>query len=284
MKENAMSGGRAHHPTEFYRSGATPIVASRRDQRFSYCLYVPFSTLQNGPHPLVVIVHGTGRTGPAYRDAMAEFCEQRRCIILAPIFPAGIDDPNDLHNFKFIEYRGIRYDELLLSMVDEVAEKYPIDTSRFLLQGFSGGGQFVHRFLYLWPHRLRALSIGAPGRVTLIDDNEPWWLGTGGMAELFGRSIDLEAMRRVQIQLVVGDRDVETWEINNRGDSNWMDGAERTGCTRIERLVTLRDNFAANGIEARLDVVPGVGHEGMRMLDTIGGFFGDVLDGVGTAG
>ena len=39
----------------------------------------------------------------------------------------------------------------------------------------------------------------------------------------------LELLRGVPVQMVVGDRDVETWEINNPGHSNWMDGAERTG-------------------------------------------------------
>ena len=40
----------------------------------------------------------------------------------------------------------MRFDLLLLAMVDEVERKYGIDARRFCLFGFSGGGQFVHRF------------------------------------------------------------------------------------------------------------------------------------------
>ncbi|MQA02835.1 MAG: alpha/beta hydrolase [Streptosporangiales bacterium] len=254
------------------------MFASRTDQRFSYCLYVPHHR-DGDPqrYPLIVIQHGTGRTAGQYRDAMADFCEAHRCVVLAPLFPAGIVDPDDLHNFKFIAYRDIRFDLVLLDMVDQVADRFPVDAGRFLLHGFSGGGQFTHRFLYLHPHRLAAASIGAPGRITELDDGKPWWLGTHGFADRFGAPPDLDAIRQVPVQLVVGAEDVETWEINNPSDTNWMDGVEQTGSTRIERLQTLRRNYEGHGIAVRFDLVDGVAHEGTLVLPTVSAFFADVL-------
>lgn len=265
-------------PKLFYETGKTTFFASRTDQRFSFCLYVPHRR-DGDPqrYPLVVVQHGTGRTAGQYRDALADFCEQQRCVVLAPLFPAGIVDADDLHNFKFIAYRDIRFDRLLLDIVDEAADRFPVDGSKFLLHGFSGGGQFTHRFLYLHPQRLAAASIGAPGRITLLDDSKRWWLGTGGFAQRFGADIDLDAIRRVPVQMVVGAADVETWEINNRGDSNWMDGVEETGSTRIERLQTLRRNFEEHGIQVRFDLMPDVGHQGRAVLPTVTDFFTDVL-------
>lgn len=257
----------------YYKRGCTPITASRVDQRLHYCLYVPSATPSGSDrHPLIAIVHGTGRTGPEYRDAFAEFAESHGAVVIAPIFPAGINDPTDLHNFKFIEYNGIRFDEVLLAMVAEVAESVPIETEKFYLQGFSGGGQFTHRFLYLHPERLHAVSIGAPGRITELDDSLPWWLGTAGFESRFGKSISFDAMRRVQVHMVVGGEDVETWEVNNPGESNWMDGAERTGETRIERLQTLETNFKKHGISVQFDVVPGIAHDGMGALPAVKNF------------
>jgi dienelactone hydrolase len=263
-------------PQGFYETGRTTVFAARADQRFSYCLYLPERDSQV---PLVVIMHGTGRDNTGYRDAFADFAEEHGCAVLAPLFPAGIDDPEDLHNFKFIEYRGIRFDRVLLDIVDEVGERFNLDTTRFFLHGFSGGGQFTHRFFYLHPDRLAAASIGAPGRVTLLDPDQLWWLGTKGFAEQFGQEIDLARLRTVPVQMVVGDQDVETWEINNPGHSNWMDGAERTGRTRIERLRTLRDNYRAAGIDVRFDVVPGVAHSGRRILPVVQEFFAEILAG-----
>ncbi|WP_030901631.1 hydrolase [Streptomyces sp. NRRL F-5126] len=258
--------------------GGTPFFASRHDQRLSYALYVPKDhTAQAAPLPLVVIQHGTGRSAELYRDRWKEFARAHRCIILTPLFPAGLGRPGELHNFKFLKYEDMRFDEELLHIVDEVGELFNARSERFVLHGFSGGGQFVHRFAYVHPGRLAGLSIGAPGRITRLDDSLPWWLGVADFKDHFGATIDLDALRRVPVQMVVGAEDTDTWEINNPGDSNWMDGVEKTGATRIERLRTLRDDFERQGIEVRFDLVPGVGHEGVGVAPAVQEFVADVL-------
>jgi hypothetical protein len=113
------------------------------------------------------------------------------------------------------------------------------------------------------------VSIGAPGRITQLDDSLPWWLGTADFEERFGIPIDLPALRRVPVQMVVGSQDTETWEINNVGGPNWMDGVEKTGRTRLERIETLRRNFEERGIEVRFDVVPGAAHRGTEVIPAV---------------
>jgi hypothetical protein len=262
----------------FFLTGATTAIAAQIDQRFSYHLYIP-KRREGDPdrYRLLVVQHGTGRTAVNYRDALIDFAEEQRLVVLAPFFPAGIIDPDDLHNFKTLEYRGIRFDLVLLGMVDEVNRRVPIETDKFLLYGFSGGGQFVHRFLYVHPERLLATAIGAPGRVTLLDDATPWWLGTKNFAEIFGKAPDISEIRKVRIQLVVGDQDIEGWEINNRHDANWVPGLEKQGSTRIERLRTLRRNLEEHGISTRFDLVEGVAHQGTKVLGTVCDFFRSVL-------
>lgn len=268
-------------PENVYRYGATPTLAAQHDQRFSYCLYVPPELEHAGaePRPLVVIQHGTDRSYNEYRDLYSELGNRMQCVILAPLFPAHIESTSDLHNFKFLKYNSIRYDLVLLAMVEEVAQRYPIQSQRFYLHGFSGGGQFAHRFFMAHPDRLAAVSIGAPGRVTLIDDGQPWWLGTADFEAIFHRKIDTAAMANVPVQMVVGDQDTETWEINNVGGSNWMDGAEKTGRTRIERLNALRHNYESLGISVRLTVVPDVGHGGQLVVPYVADFLAEVMAG-----
>lgn len=260
----------------FHLRGGTPFFASQYDQRLHYSLYIPRS-LGDRAAPLVVVQHGTARTAARYRDALRAFADTNGVVVLVPLFPAGLMDPDDLHNFKFIEYRGIRFDRALLAIIDEVAERFPVSAERFYLHGFSGGGQFVHRFYYLHPHRLAGVSIGAPGRITELDDALPWWLGTGGMEERFGVSVDREALRRVPVHMVVGADDTETWEINNPGESNWMDGAEKTGSTRVERLRTLERSLTSEGISVRFDLVPDVGHRGTLVLPAVEAFFAELI-------
>jgi len=260
---------------------ATPFFACQMDPRFSYCLYVPTSYDETGDdaRPLVVVLHGTARTAAPYRDNWMPFAEETGAILLAPLFPAHIIEPDDTDNYKLIRYHGIRFDLVLLSMVDEVAAKYRVRADRFLLHGFSGGGQFAHRFLYLHPRRLHAVSIGAPGMVTLLDEGREWWVGVGRLKERFGIPLDVAAIRQVQVQMVVGAADTDTSEITIQPDWSywWMEGANSAGVTRIDRLQALRKSFEAHAIPVRFDVVPGVGHAGMPVQDVVRDFFRQVL-------
>lgn len=266
----------------FYDFGPTPFFASQYDQRFSYCLYVPqdYDETADTRYDLAVIVHGTGRTAAQYRDRFAEFAEKHGCIVLAPLFPVGIGVPGDLTNFKRIEFHGIRFDRVLLSMVEEVAEKYRLKGDRFLMYGFSGGGQFAHRFFMLHPERLSAVSIGAPGVVTLLNPDYDWWVGVRDLESRFGKAPDIEAMRAVKVQTVIGGEDNATWEITIPRESPlWMEGADLQGSNRLERIEALAKSFEAHGIKVRRDVVPGVAHDPFNVIAPAEQFFEEVVTG-----
>lgn len=264
----------------FYDFGPTPFFASQYDQRFSYCLYVPqdYSETDGRQYDLAVIVHGTGRTAAQYRDRFADFAEKHGCIILAPLFPVGIVEPGELANYKRIEFHGIRYDLVLLSMVDEVCAKYRIRDGGFMMYGYSGGGQFCQRFFMLHPQRLRAVAIGAPGVVTLLNQDYDWWVGVRDLKARFGIEIDLEAMRKVKVQTLIGGADDATWEITIPRESKlWMDGADLQGANRLERIAALADSFEAHGIAVRRDIVPGVAHSPFAMVDPAEDFFTSIV-------
>jgi pimeloyl-ACP methyl ester carboxylesterase len=264
---------------KMYLRGATPFFACRADPRFSFCLYVPpgFDSDPSG-HTLVVTMHGTGRTVEAYRDRFSAFAQYRKCVILAPLFPVGPSGDGNAHGFKVLKEGALRYDDVLLAMVDEAGAMLGTSFGKFMLFGYSGGGHFAHRFFYLHPERLHAVSIGAPGAVTLLDDTRDWWVGTRNVPALFGRAIDREALRRVAVHLVVGAADLETWEINYaRGSVQYMDGINDTGRTRIERNTALLKNLEQHGIACRQDIVPNVAHDGTKVLAYVQDFFGGVL-------
>lgn len=264
----------------YYGFGRTTMFACQYDQRFSYCLYVPQDYDEDGEtaYPLVVLIHGTNRTAQHYRDAFAEFAEREQCIVLSPMFPVGIIEPGELSSYKFIKFHDIRFDTLLLAMIDEVAETYRIERERFLLHGFSGGGHFAHRFFYLHPSRLLGVSIGAPGMVTLLDDQQLWWVGVADLEEQFGVALNVPAMREVPVQMIVGGDDTDTWEITiSEGSRYWMPNVNAAGATRIDRITSLRDSFEQHDIAVQLDVVPGVRHEGFKLLDGVQSFFSAVL-------
>ncbi|MHC3474755.1 alpha/beta hydrolase family protein [Streptomyces sp. 7R007] len=264
----------AGHPGITFLTGKTALFAHAGDPRFSYCLYVPTSHSPDGPpSPLVVAVHGTRRRVETVRDAMAGFAERHDCVLLCPLFPAGITGPNDVDSYKLLSADGFRADQVLVAMVEEVARRWHVRTDRFHLHGFSGGGQFAHRFAYVHPQRLASLSVGAPGRVTLIDSTSPWWRGTADMEKLFGVEMDLTALRDLPVQFIIGEQDTGTADFAPVSETSPVP----VGKNRIENINDLRANWQAYGITSRFDTVPGVAHNQFGVLPAVQEFLAAAL-------
>ena len=205
---------------------------------------------------------------------MLKLCEnltpispKHACAVLVPFFPADILAWDDLDSYKVVAYHDIRFNTILLSMVTEVAEVYSIEADKFLLAGFSGGGQLAQHFLYLHPGRLRAVSIGAPGSITLPDTELDWPKEIRNLLDVFGADFsagpDYEAMGNVGVQFVVGELD---------NDRNSVAGPDGTG--QIDRIGVLKTALAARGVGlgAPLDVVPGVAHSSAGARKTVQDF------------
>jgi poly(3-hydroxybutyrate) depolymerase len=240
------------HPGRQILSGRTPLWSSQVDQRCSWSLYVPSSySEEDRAHRVIVGIHGTGRDVDATRENLIALAESTSSVVVAPLFPCGLVRPNDVHNYNLPSFAGMRFDLILLGMLDEITERFNVDTKRFVLCGFSGGGQFAHHFAYLRSHRLRALSVGAPGGCTLIDDGLPWPRGTGDCESIFGMAADVEPLHSIPVYLFVGGLDAN--------ESETRPGS--TGGNRIERLTTLAANWRAYGVDTPVTVVPGVGHD-----------------------
>jgi len=263
-----------------YDLGPTAIFASRMDPRFHYCLYVPPAVGNGTKVDLLVAVHGTGRTSFLdFRDGFAEFGRWNDCAILCPICPMNVLGDDARSGYKYMVEGDIRYDKVLLAIVDEVAAKYRQDWSRFALFGFSGGGHFAHRFAILHPDKLWAASIGAPGSVTLLDPTRDWWVGIRDLPATFGITFDAAALAKVPVQMIVGDADLETWEITHQeGGRFWMPGANEAGRTRPERLRALCKSFEQAGVRVRFDLLPGVSHDRFKALDPVKDFLAETLN------
>ena len=252
-----MNGWPVWHPAS---AGRSPFYAAPGYPFFSYCLYVPHR-LPKGRVPLIVAMHGSDRRPEVIRTLHAPLCDRAGAVVLVPLFPIGAVAPDDEPGYKLCAFRGVRYDLAVLAMVADAATRVPLATDRFIMTGFSGGAQFVQRFLLLHPGRLDTVSIGAPGYISLLDDSLPWWAGTGGFAATFGHPPDIGAMRGVAIQLVIGTKDTTLDHIEvPQGDTRLMAAVERSGRTRFERMRTLEANLRAAGCDPQFDWVPGAGH------------------------
>ena len=139
----------------------------------------------------------------------------------------------------------------LLDMIDDMAKRYPgVETDKFFLFGHSGGGQFVNRFLFAHPEKLRACAIGAPGRPTFLNPDEDYFWGTRDFKNYFGHDVDLAAVQKVPVLVIVGENDTKFI-----GDSPYGDN-------RVARMKSLQKNLQDHGVHTELTILPGFAHEG----------------------
>jgi pimeloyl-ACP methyl ester carboxylesterase len=286
-------------------TSSTPLKALHSDPRISYSLYIPTNHYNPDPSralhsstraaeashpsyklpklPLIISIHGSGRDATSCQRRLARFADEERCAVLAPLYPAGLDDELDLDSYKVLRSKSLKADLALLDIIAEVQGRYPgFETERFFLIGFSGGAQFVQRFLYVHPQRVIAASVGAPGRVTRLDGSLEWPRGVKAIGEVFekelggrGGEVRLDLLRRIRaVQMVVGEKDVEVpdeefieWvekmsvRRSSGEDGKRMLGLEPMRATRVETLRKLHQEWSDLGIETRFEIVNGVGHD-----------------------
>ncbi|KAK8017503.1 poly(aspartic acid) hydrolase protein [Apiospora rasikravindrae] len=263
-----------------YLTGRVPWRALGSDDRVSYALYIPpdhylsttaIITGKNKPLPLLVYIHGTRRDISSLYTDLEDFAESVPCAVLAPLFPAGLDDgyaadDDGLSSYKTLWSPSLRYDLALLSMLEEVASRWPdaLDTDRVYLMGFSGGGQFAHRFLYLYPERLAAVSVDAPRRVTSLTNDDDWPRGVANTAALFdGRVVDPRRVAPVPVQLA--SHHIASSSGSAGGESGGGKELPPMKQGRLDATKQLQEQWAATGIEARLDVVRGAAHDAEKV-------------------
>ncbi|KAK5043541.1 hypothetical protein LTR84_011443 [Exophiala bonariae] len=276
------------------------------DPRITYTGYIPEAHYPQENDtitslPLLVAVHTTGRAGDRIIEQWKDFADANKVALITPLFPAFLQGPLDQDAYHFLgrpppwagEPAGswlskaisipggsqvtitpndpeidLRLDLLLLNLVKEVGERWPaIETDKFFLSGFSGGGQFSHRFFYLHPEKLEAVYVGAPGSTTQWNFTQNWPTGLQNWEDIFHKSLDVEKLRAVPVFGAVGSNDIVNDGLRLRKHVSGSDFGtdEETNRTRVSRLTTLVEGWQEAGFNASYTVVEGPGHEMERV-------------------
>ncbi len=134
-------------------------------------IFTPHS-IRPGAAPLVAI-HGKMRRAKEQAIAFSRFTARAGRPVIAPLFSEE----------KWPRYqlavRSGRADRAFNALMRRISAQFEWSTTCFHLFGFSGGGQFAHRYAMLYPERLRSLSVCAAGWYTFPDDT-PFPQGQGG--------------------------------------------------------------------------------------------------------
>jgi pimeloyl-ACP methyl ester carboxylesterase len=239
------------------------------DGQTDYFLYAPKSAPAQGAK-LFVTVHGVSRDAEEHARRLAPFAEASGFVLVSPLFSEK--------RFPLYQQLGsgkspLRADRILEAIAAKAGKLTGADTSRLYLFGYSGGGQFVHRFAMAYPERVAKYVVGAAGWYTFPDSTLPYPQGVaavaGGMADL--RLIP-DKFLQVPGLVVVGEKDTK------RGDtlekSPEIDA--RQGKTRVERgrrwVEAMNQAAAAQGIRSSYayKTLPGCSHSFEQCMTTGG--------------
>lgn len=227
------------------------------DPRFSYYVYVPEGWKNPEAEPrLLVVIHGGERGAESYRNRLIRFSEETGIFLLVPLFP--IRDGLPLASYRTVFADDMDYSAVVLHMVEEFGKTFGVSFPRFFIHGFSAGGQFVQRLLYLCPEHIAAASIGAPSEITLPDVEKSWPEGLGEVFLPEEVPPVLEALKKIPIQIVVGAED---------------NGSMNGGPPRKEVSRNLAKLYRSLGCDVRLDDKEPVGHNGFPLLPLAEDFF-----------
>ncbi|MCW4459846.1 S9 family peptidase [Microbacterium sp. MPKO10] len=243
-----------------FRSRTSSVVAVplESDPRFAYSLLLPAETDESTR--LVVSVHGSKRDPLGALQAFRDLAAWHNVAVIAPHFPRLAHDSEDLLGYKMLRWGNMHYDEILFSMIAEAHQSYGTPVGRFAISGYSGGGQFVERFALFHSRRLIAAAIGAPGRVTLPTFDHPWWVGLRDTESRLGLTADLEALRRLPTQIVVGSLDVGPAVEVSRTSEIWRESMGIAGATRVDRARSLYESLQHLGAPVCLEIIPDEAH------------------------
>ena len=167
-----------------------------------YYLYIPLFSKINAP--VFIAVHGIRRRAEQHATHFAPFAEQYGCILIVPYFP---EDRFRGYQRLGFDGKGDRADRLLDQIIAEVNDHTDANTEKLFMFGYSGGAQFVSRYMMIYPHRVARIALAAAGWYTYPDLLQDYPMGIKRIKD--HREIKFDPMKILSIptSVLVGEKD-----------------------------------------------------------------------------
>jgi pimeloyl-ACP methyl ester carboxylesterase len=238
---------------------APPLRRLPQDPRVRFYLSLPDSAA--GRAPVFVTVHGISRNALEHAQLFAPFARAAGMALLAPVF-----DEATFGKYQRLAPRRpgpLRTDETLLRILDHLACAEGLDGGRVNLFGFSGGGQYAHRFAMLHPDRVHATVVGAAGWYTMPDPEVAYPYGIGQPNRPPLLRFEPERFLRNPFHVVVGSRDLSRdWALRKSERLDLQQGLTRLerGRRWIEAMKTLAASLDMQDARLGFEELPGARH------------------------
>lgn len=223
----------------------------------------------------IFVIHGMLREAEKQRDMAVRMANTHQFLVIVPWFDKE-QFPNEDFQRGGIVHQGKPQPRekwtfmILAKLAAEVRKRERNPSMPYWLFGHSAGGQFCNRLAAFHPQGPRRIVASNPGSLLFPDMARPFPYGFGKLP----RDLSNEAMLRqylgAPLTLYLGDQDTDPHD----EQLDCSNEAEKEGGTRFER--GLNCFYTAQQVAGQLGcafnwelvVVPGVGHQPARMLNS----------------
>lgn len=217
--------------------------ALESDASLQYVVYVP--SRGGAGAPILVTVHGISRNAWEQVSMFAPYAERTGVVLVAPLYEQA----------RFPRYQRLSANErgespvaVMEAIVAEVARATGASGERLHLFGFSGGGQFVHRYAMAHPDRVAGYVVGSAGWYTFPDAQRRYPYGLGYSQRLQMGGFELGRFLAVPGWVLVGERDVHEGTAMRKTERVMLE----QGLSRMERGLRWVDAVNARAAELGL--------------------------------
>ena len=196
-------------------------------------LYYKLPNEINNDTKLVFVIHGASRDVKRYLEAWLEQSKDKNVILVAPFFSK--DSFQYYNTLGLASSSGKAFKNSKTKLTNSISSfftffksKYDLKTETYRIFGFSGGSQFVHRYMmYGTDERVEMAAIGSAGWYTFLN-NEPFPFGITNMPVDKNR---LDWFLSREVLFIVGKNDNDP----NHSSLNSNYGAKKQGAHRHQR-------------------------------------------------
>lgn len=141
-------------------------------QQVDYYAYLPTKGQHEGR--VFVTIHGISRNAEEHLRGFIPLAERYGAVMLAPLFPESVFPKYQRLGTAFDQGRA---DQAFDQILQDARDWMGVSPTPLHLFGFSGGGQFAHRYAMFYPKRVARMVLGAPGWYTFPDPERDYPFG-----------------------------------------------------------------------------------------------------------
>lgn len=202
-----------------------------------YYIYIPETNPDR--NKVLYSIHGISRNAEEHIERFIGQAERHGVTLVAPLFTKEL----------FPRYQRLgtsaqleRADMALDQVLQDVQKLLEVPPAPMKFFGFSGGGQFVHRYAMFYPQRVARMVLTAPGWYTFPDPDRKYPYGLKSTREWPKLSFPLENFLKIPTMVLVGEEDdLRDKDLNKAREIDSFQGLNRI--ERAERWVNANRNL-----------------------------------------